>query len=292
MKKILFWIQALRPQFFAASLFPALIGIRMATAAGKPDITLAVLTIVGVLLAHGATNVANDYYDHCSGVDEGDTTSGSRVIQEGKITPGEMRQCFIMLYLFCAVVGAVITWSAGWPALLFGIMGFAISFYYVGPPLRLEYRGMGEIAAGVGMGPVIVLGAYYVQTGNLGMKPFLVSLPVGLLVAGILYVQSLADREHDRKSGKNTLVARLRPVHAAAGVGILWGMVYGITLLLRLGGMLSRHIHWLYLTIPAALYMACSAFMKRDNLERTELEGKVMVLLYCYCVLLYLVAAT
>jgi 1,4-dihydroxy-2-naphthoate octaprenyltransferase len=289
-RRFIYWVQAVRPQFFVASLLPALIGIRLASHDVGIDWFIAVLSIIGAVGVQLATNVANDYYDHLQGVDEGGASSGSRVIQEGKLLPEELRRCFLLAYAACILIGIPIILHCGWPVLLFGLAGLLISFFYVGPPLRFEYHGWGEVVVGMGMGPLIVLGAYYVQTGSIGFSQFLVSLPIGVLVAGILYVQSLPDLDHDRRHGKVTLVARLGARRAAWGVGVLWAVVYLLTAVIFLAGIASRQIFWICLSLPAALVITLSSIRKIDDLTKAHWEGKLMVALYLYCAVVYLIS--
>ena len=81
---------------------------------------------------------------------------------------------------------------------------------YTAPPLKFVYRGLGEIAVAIGFGPLMLLGAYVVQTrGVLAWEPFVASLPIALLVALILYVNEIPDRRGDARAGKRTLPVRL-----------------------------------------------------------------------------------
>lgn len=289
-KRFAYWVQAVRPQFFVASLLPALVGIRLASHEAHIDWFIAILSIIGAVGVHFATNVANDYYDHLHGVDEGGASSGSRVIQEGKLPPKELKRCFLIAYAACILIGIPIVLHCGWPVLLFGLAGLFVSFFYVGPPLRLEYHGWGEAAVGTGMGPLIILGSYYVQTGRVGFPQFFVSLPLGVLVAGILYVQSLPDLDHDRRHGKVTLVARLGARRAAWGVGVMWLSAYLLTAAVLFAGTVSRHILWIYLSLPAAAAMTVSLIRKIDDLTKSHWEGQLMVALYLYCAVVYLIS--
>lgn len=289
-RKLAYWAQATRPQFFVASLLPALVGIRMASHDVRIDWFIAVLSIAGAVVAQLATNVANDYYDHLQGVDGEGASSGSRVIQEGKLLPEELKRCFLMAYAACILIGIPIILRCGWPVLLFGMAGLFISFFYVGPPLRIEYRGWGEAAVGIGMGPLIVLGAYYVQTGRVGFPQFLISLSIGVLAGGILYVQSLPDLDHDGRRGKVTLGARLGARRAAWGVGALWVAAYLLAAAAFLTGTVSRRILWIYLSLPAAVIMTVSSIRKIDDLTKAIWEGKLMIGLYLYCAVVYLIS--
>jgi 1,4-dihydroxy-2-naphthoate octaprenyltransferase len=75
------------------------------------------------------------------------------------------------------------------------------------------YRGLGEIAVALGFGPVMLLGAYVVQTGTLSWEAAVASVPVAILIALVLYVNEIPDRSGDAAAGKRTL-----PVRLSAGV--------------------------------------------------------------------------
>ena len=66
----------------------------------------------------------------------------------------------------------------------------------------------------LGFGPLMLLGAYVVQTGGaLAWEPFVASIPVALLVALILYVNEIPDRRGDARAGKRTLPVRFSRDH-------------------------------------------------------------------------------
>jgi len=94
-----------------------------------------------------------------------------------------------------------------------GLVGVISAYFYVGPPLKLAYRGVGEIIVGLNFGPIMTLGSYYVQTGSWSLaaltEPFLASLPIGLLIAAVLWINEFPDVDADRAVGKKTLVLRL-----------------------------------------------------------------------------------
>ena len=108
------------------------------------------------------------------------------------------------------VIGLILLATHGSTALLvIGVVGFIVSLGYTAPPLKFVYRGLGEIAVALGFGPLMLLGAYVVQTGGaLAWEPFVASIPVALLVALILYVNEIPDRRGDARAGKRTLPVR------------------------------------------------------------------------------------
>jgi len=72
---------------------------------------------------------------------------------------------------------------------------------------------VGEIIVALNFGPIMTLGSYYVQTGSWSLaaltEPFLASLPIGLLIAAVLWINEFPDVDADRAVGKKTMVLRL-----------------------------------------------------------------------------------
>ncbi len=229
--RTLLWLRALRAPFFTATLVPVLLGATIAwgdlraTGAQTWDWARFAWMLLGALLAHAGTNLANDYGDHLSRNDEWNKVpspfnGGSRVIQAGLLAPWKIALaaalCFagtvaVGLYLNADIGGAPF---AATPILWAGLAGCALGAAYTLGPFRLSYRGFGEVAVALGFGPVMVLGAHYVMSAgatapwNWG-APLLASLPVATLVAMIIWINEFQDVPADRAAGKNTWLVRL-----------------------------------------------------------------------------------
>jgi 1,4-dihydroxy-2-naphthoate octaprenyltransferase len=209
-------LRATRLPFLSATFVPVLIGILVAASHGWFDLPTALLTVVGAAFVHLAINVSNDVFDTTQGADDVNVTptqysGGSRVIQYGLVTLPRMAAISAGFFLAAALVGLVLMALRGSPALLaIGILGFVLGIGYTAPPLKLVYRGLGELAVAVGFGPLMLVGAYVVQSrGALSWEPVAASLPVAVLVALILYVNEIPDRRGDARAGKRTLPVRL-----------------------------------------------------------------------------------
>ncbi|HEY3277036.1 MAG TPA: 1,4-dihydroxy-2-naphthoate octaprenyltransferase [Syntrophorhabdaceae bacterium] len=225
--KLRAWVQASRPPFFVATLVPLLIGWILARGEGWHGGRFLVI-ILAALMVHLATNLANDYFEDKEGTDEGEAIGGSRVIQEGKISSRAILRAIVILY-FIAFVAAFYLMIA---FDLYGIaplvlFAFLSSLFYVAPPLRYGYHGLGEIFVGINMGPVMVVGTYWVIAGRPDWKPLAISVPVGLMVASILYYQSLPDMKTDILAGKYTLAVRLGKKGAYYGLILFFVLIYG-----------------------------------------------------------------
>ena len=249
------WWRAARPFSFTATYIPITLGavIAPATVGFPVRVLLYALTLGGALAVHAGANMVNDYYDHINGVDDADSLGPSKAIQQGLLTPRQMLVGGVVAFTSGAVIGLALAATRGWQVLLLGLVCLPLAFFYTGWPLRLAYRGMGEIIVGIFMGPVMTLGAYFVQTRRFDPAPALLSLPVALLVAAIMHANNLRDIEPDRARGKRTVATLLGPVAGAWEYHLLVLGAYAIVGVLALTRQASPAILLSLLTLPFAL---------------------------------------
>ena len=220
-----FWLalRTTRLPFLSATAVPVLLGIAVAATDGAFTWWTALLTLVGASFAHLGINVTNDIFDTLSGADEANTTptmysGGSRVAVYELVSIRGLVWTALALFGAAAAIGLLLVAVTQSMTLLWiGIAGIAVGVAYTAPPLKLVYRGLGEVAVAIGFGPIMLLGAYVVQTGRLAWEPFLLSLVPGILIALILYVNEIPDRRSDAEAGKRTLPVRLPPSTVRAG---------------------------------------------------------------------------
>jgi 1,4-dihydroxy-2-naphthoate octaprenyltransferase len=212
-----FWtaLISMRLPFLTATIVPVLLGIAVAARHDAIDWWLAVLTLVGACAVHIGLNTANDVFDALSGADEANInptqfSGGSRVIQRGILSLKQMSTISLSAYAVGIGIGLYLVISqASVELLAIGAAGLLISVFYTAPPLRLVHRGLGEVATAAGFGPIMLLGAYVVQTGSISLEASVISIPVALLIALVLYVNEIPDRRSDASVGKRTLPVRL-----------------------------------------------------------------------------------
>jgi 1,4-dihydroxy-2-naphthoate octaprenyltransferase len=253
-------LRTTRLPFLTATLVPVLLGILIAASHGKFDLVAALLTIVGASFVQLGLNVANDVFDTMSGADDANVTptkfsGGSRVIQYGLVSLRQMATLSTIFYVLAGVVGLILLATHGSTALLvIGVVGFIVSLGYTAPPLKFVYRGLGEIAVALGFGPLMLLGAYVVQTGGaLAWEPFVASIPVALLVALILYVNEIPDRRGDARAGKRTLPVRFSQTAVIAGYNVAVIAAYVVLVAGVVLGILPVPVLLMLLTVPLAL---------------------------------------
>jgi 1,4-dihydroxy-2-naphthoate octaprenyltransferase len=231
------WVQASRAPFFVATLIPLGLGASVSFSMGEWNFGRWLLVLLASFMVHLATNLSNDYFDFFEGVDDGASIGGSRVIQEGKINPQQIKTAIICLYVISFFCGVWILWlSKVWELAILIIVAFASSLFYTAPPIRYGYYGLGEVFVGINMGPIMVVGTNAALAGHFTAKALWVSIPIGIMVAMILYYQSLSDIPEDRAVGKMTLAVRLGKPAAIWGVrAFAFASVMSIVTLVKIG---------------------------------------------------------
>jgi 1,4-dihydroxy-2-naphthoate octaprenyltransferase len=243
-----FWLvlRTTRLPFLSATAVPVLLGVAIAASDGFFNPWLAVVTLIGASFAHLGSNVANDVFDTLSGADDANVnptqfSGGSRVIIYDLLTMRQLVAVAAGLLGVAAAIGLVLVWLTGSLTLLWiGIAGIAVGVAYTAPPLKLVYRGLGEVAIVCGFGPIMVLGAYVVQTGRISLEAVLASVPVGILIALILYVNEIPDRSGDAAVGKRTLPVRWSPDRVLTGYLVAALAAFAVVV----GGVLGGQLPW------------------------------------------------
>ncbi len=260
MTKIFTWLVIMRLPFLTATIVPILVGAAVANFMGY-DVGWGWLglTILGGSLLHIGTNTANDYFDHTSGTDEANYnymvpfSGGSRSIQMGLISAKGMLTVSLVAFALSAVVGVPLIQKAGSMNVLWlGLIGFISGFFYTAPPFRFASRkGLGELLIGLNFGPLMVAGSALVQTGKILPEALLAGIPIGLLVAAIVYVNEFPDHDGDKATGKDTLIVVFGPEKARLGYVLLVAGAFTSIILMALNGTLPMLS---LIALPAAYF--------------------------------------
>ncbi len=228
---------------------------------GSLDWPIFFLGFCGIFFALIGVELFNEYFDAKSG--------GDRVFSRGSFNiPYHFFPFAICSMFFAFFIALYLSIHAGWPVLLFSMFGFLAAYFYVGPPLRWAYRGLGEIVIALSYGPFMVLGSYYLQAKEINLVPFIVSLVCGLSIFSLAILNEIPDYIQDRLVGKRNIVVRLGREIAIRlsgwslfcaviilGLGILWKKIPYFSLII-------------FLSAPFVLY---SMRIARENLENPRL---------------------
>jgi len=178
------------------------------------NLGLFLLAFFGACFLHISCNVANDYFDFKSGNDASNQNAlvpfsgGSRMVLDGFVKPKEA----MAVSIFFAVLGSAIGFYLnivleGNYILFIGLAALFFVFSYNGFPVRLVNKGWGEVAIFLAWGPLMVLGAYYVQANSFPSPwVLIVAVPSGVLTTLVLLINEFADKDADFSTGRKTWV--------------------------------------------------------------------------------------
>ncbi len=161
----------------------------LAARSGLFDPLLYALSFTGIVLAHAANNMINDFFDLEAGLDTADyprALYAPHPVLSGLVTRSGLLRAIVIANAIDAAIMAVLFYFRGWPVVGFALAGLFISVFYVAPPLRLKHRGLGEPSVFLIWGPLMVGGTYYAAAGGLPIGVILASLPYAFLVTTVL----------------------------------------------------------------------------------------------------------
>ena len=234
-----------------------------------------ILTLIAAVSLQACTNIKNDLDDQLSGADDRNRTAilgftgGSRVLQRGLATRGELLTATLGFGVLSTAIGIYFALAGRPGVLLFGLAGLFIGFVYTGPPFRLANRGLGELAVALAFGVGIVCGSAYVQQGTVPMLALAASIPVSVLVALILFINGFQDSTSDDEVSKRTAVVRLGLHRASRVYPLIAGLAGGALLVFVATGMLP----WFALLGLAGfpLFAKATRVVRRNFNEPVEL---------------------
>jgi len=195
---------------------------------GSPfNLGYAVLATFGLLVAHAAVNIFNDYFDARSGLDYKTSrtpfSGGSGAAPEGLLTVPEVLWLGIICLLILIPMAVFFVLKSGWMLLPLLVLAALLIIFYT--PLILK-MGCPEWSAGLGLGILPVMGAYFVHTGAYSASSFIASMPSFFLVHNLLLLNEFPDVEADVTVNRRTLPIVAGKKKAAYFFSIVTLLVY------------------------------------------------------------------
>jgi len=205
-QKVQVWYRASRPFTLSASIIPVLVGSALAFREGQFSPGLFALVLIGSLLVQVAANLVDEYSDHARTEGNKKLLASYKVIALGLLSSSAVRWGAAVCFGTATVIGLYLVSIAGWPILVICLTSAAVAYFYSGGPKPLDTIGLGQPLVFLFMGPVMVLGTYYVQARAFTAESLWFSLPVACTVTAILVANDLRDLEEDNAAGKITPV--------------------------------------------------------------------------------------
>jgi len=267
MKMIFFWVKHARWIALPQSAMPAVLAFCMASQRDGFSVVLGVLAVFGVMMGHLCVNLLDDYFDYK--VKKTDFRARmehqgmrARIAKCTYLTSGEatLKQLLIACFTFGAIalcLGFIIFIYRGYVILLLAAVTGLLGLSYSGAPLRLSYRGLGDIVIGLVFGPMLMSGVFYAACGVFDRSVLFVSVPVGLLVANIVYTHSIMDYEPDKAVGKMTFAVLLKSKKLML---TCLALLLVLSFSILISGVIFGYLSLLYLLPLLTIPMAVSLF--------------------------------
>jgi 1,4-dihydroxy-2-naphthoate octaprenyltransferase len=195
-----------------------------------------------LLLAHLSVSYTNDYWDF--EVDHYNQPTlfagGSGVlIQNPELRPFAKNFGIILIFLSLSLaVGFSFIYSSV-TFLLIAILGNLLAWYYSAPPLKLSYRGLGEVATALS-GFILPAAGYVAICGYLDLKIVLFTIPFVIFMTSFILSVEILDMEGDGKGRKNTFIVKNGRKKGFIMIGLVGVMGTLSLLLLSLSGLFPQ----------------------------------------------------
>ena len=201
------WLRVIRVRFLLASVIAVLVGLALNWSQnGTIAYFDALLTFAGVMALHASVDLLNDYWDFKRGIDTKTTrtkmSGGTGVLPEGLLKPSTVYRAGVIFLIIGSLIGSYFVITYG--TLIAIILGFAIlSIYFYST--KIVDSGLGEFFVGV-KGSMIVIGTFFIQSGEVNFESILAGIVVGTLSSLVLFIASFPDHDADKSKGRKTLV--------------------------------------------------------------------------------------
>lgn len=202
--KVQTWYRASRPFTLSAALAPVLVGSSLAFREGQANPGIFVLVLVASTLVQITANMVDEYSDHARPEGRNKLLAPHKVIALGIVSSQAVKRAAIFCAGIASIIGIFLVIITGWPLLIVCLLSITVAYFYSAGPRPLGSIGLGHPLVFLFMGPVMVIGSYYVQSHVFTFEALWLSIPVGCTVTAILLANDLRDIEEDRAVGKIT----------------------------------------------------------------------------------------
>jgi len=287
-------LRVARPQFLISGLALFIFGACWAVLLGAPfSLSRTLFGYLVLLPAQLSVSYSNDYFD--VDVDKYDKhtffSGGSGILVDHQELRKPAKWTAVVLILISLALGIVFQIVYSFPIwfLCFVILGNLLGWFYSAPPLRLAYRGFGELSMILSFGLLIPGSGYLASSGHMNLDGLLFSTPLMLYGLAIILTVEIPDMESDRLGSKRTWIAR-------KGRGFGFAMIAASFLLATLFFLIypwltSRNFPLDYRVLGSLsllpLGVGCVGLIKSPIEKRpaTRVVNEIMIALIIFCTL-------
>ncbi|MGL4991227.1 MAG: prenyltransferase [Sarcina sp.] len=247
----------------------------------KTDISKIFLLILAGLLLQCGANLINDYF-------EGNFKYNRPSLNKIKFL-GVLRSYFdiyifllsVLCFAISGIIGIYLTYHSNIELLYIGAIGLFIAYSYTGEPFVLKNKGLGVIFSFIAIGPLMILGSYFIFANELNIYPILFTLPASLIIPALMISNELSDYKKNKYYNLRTLCLRIGISKSIYLYKLLLLSAYSLTFIYIITDIFSPTTFFIFTTIPLAIL----------STQKLYLLNKISVhytyFLYCiFCFLL------
>ena len=234
------WRLAVKPGSLPKILLPLAVGLCMGFAAvGTVDQRLIAVALVLAFCVQWCIVLLNDYADRDADIAHKacfPELIDARVLVEGLLAPGQVLAAGLLAVGGTVASGLALVFLCDrHHAIPLVLLGLSVFWVYSFAPLRLNYRGGGELLETLGVGVVLPATGYYIAAGTLPAANGHLFLPIVIYAFIGALASGLKHEPADRQNGKATAcvlfgAARLRKlIWAAQMAARIWCGAFFLT---------------------------------------------------------------
>jgi 1,4-dihydroxy-2-naphthoate octaprenyltransferase len=276
------------PKISITSAAAMLIGVAVAVHEGHFAPGWLLVTAVALFGMEVAKNAWGEVVDFDSGTDlavapedRTDFSGGKRVLVDRLLTRAQTWASAAAFGGAGVALGAWIVFAREPAVLWLGIVGLLLGWSYHGPPLRLCYRGLGELDVVLCYGPLMVLSVYWIQAGPGRCEVLWLAVPLGLLIAAFLWVNEFPDHRADASAGKRNLVVRLGPQRASRVLPWVHGAAYAVLVAAPFASSLPPSVWSGLLAVPFSVHACWHTWREPMDFYRRRAVQPASLLAFC-----------
>jgi 1,4-dihydroxy-2-naphthoate octaprenyltransferase len=210
------WIKAARLRTLPLALSSIAMGGSLAATQERFSVLPVILAGLTTLFLQILSNMANDYGDSKSGIDNQHRIGPTRTVQSGEITLNEMKVGVILLALLSFISGLALIFLASGLSLIHALLFLLAGITAIGAAINYTvgknpygYAGFGDLFVFLFFGLAGVCGTYFLSTKSLDFDVLLPASAMGLLSTGVLNLNNMRDIVNDQANQKNTIVVKI-----------------------------------------------------------------------------------
>lgn len=218
------------------------------------------ISLIGIGLAHLATNILDDYFDYkflikMVNFDKNEYLKNSQKTKCRYLINKSINEHQLLLicgiYLFIAfLIGIFLYKNCGINVIYYMLFATIVMFLY---PFASRIC-LSEIFIGLAYGPILFGGMYYVMTGTQISDTFYIMLPSMFMTIILLYIHSVMDFNFDKNEGKKTIANSFEsPFQALIVLKYFLILAYISVILLCILDITDWQVLLTYITIPVAI---------------------------------------